>query len=108
MRTPQSLIRPFLKMFLASALLHPPGAVAAPRPLVYSHVQSYAYVTAAPVSRYVNVNVHLRNLGGIATACVVKAGGKSRITGLSAYGEAEVDFDGITNFSSYTVDCRVI
>lgn len=73
----------------------------------YPHIQSSADVSSSAVSHFVTVRVHLRNIGGIATACVVKAGGQKRITGLSANGEADVTFDALSSYKSYTVDCRV-
>jgi len=60
--------------------------------LPYSHVRSTAEVSTSPISRFVTVGVHLRNLGDIATACVVKAIGQKRKTDISAQGEAEVTF----------------
>jgi hypothetical protein len=71
----------------------------------YLHVQSTAEVVSSPVSKYVTVKVHLRNIGDTAAACVVKAGGKRRETGVSIGGEAEVTFDALSNYKSYTVTC---
>lgn len=73
----------------------------------YTQVLSKADVTSSPVSKFVTVTVHLRNMGGIATACVVKAGGQSRVTGMSIAGEADVTFDALANYKSYTVACVV-
>jgi hypothetical protein len=71
----------------------------------YSHVQATADVSTSPVSRFVTVRIHLRNLGDIATACVVKASGQKRSTGLSIGGEADVTFDALSSYKGYTVVC---
>lgn len=73
----------------------------------YPHVQATATVSTSPVSRYVTLTVHLRNIGGIATACVVKASGQQRVTGLSAEGTADVTFAALKNYHGYTVHCEV-
>jgi len=73
----------------------------------YHHVQATADVQTSVVSRYVSVRVHLRNIGGIATACMVEASGQRRITGLSIKGEAEVTFDALPTYKGYTVSCLV-
>jgi len=73
----------------------------------YPHVQATASVSTSPVSRYMTLTVHLRNLGGIATACVVKASGQRRVTGLSAEGEAEVSFAALRSYKGYSVACKV-
>jgi hypothetical protein len=73
----------------------------------YSHVQATADVSTSPVSRFVTVRIHLRNLGDIATACVVKASGQRRVTGISAQGEADVTFDALPSYKGYTVACSV-
>lgn len=73
----------------------------------YSHVQATAEVSTSPVSRFVAVRVHLRNLGGIATSCVVKASGQKRITGISADGVADVTFDSLSSYKGYSVACEV-
>jgi hypothetical protein len=73
----------------------------------YSHVQATADVSTSPVSRFVTVRIHLRNLGDIATACVVKASGQRRVTGISAQGEADVSFDALSSYKGYTVVCAV-
>jgi hypothetical protein len=73
----------------------------------YSHVQSTADVSTSPVSRFVTVRVHLRNLGDIAASCVVRASGQKRVTGISAQGEADVTFDALPSYRGYTVACSV-
>lgn len=73
----------------------------------YTYVQTTADVQTSAVSRYVTLTVHLRNIGGIATACVVKASGQKRVTGLSANGDAEVTFGSLRNYHGYTVTCEV-
>ncbi|GGA79517.1 hypothetical protein GCM10011507_33440 [Edaphobacter acidisoli] len=73
----------------------------------YPHVQTTGTVAASPISRYVTLTVHLRNIGGIATACVVKASGQKRVTGISADGEAEVTFAALKDYHGYTVHCEV-
>lgn len=47
---------------------------------VYTHAQTTATISASAISRYVTLTVQLRNIGGIATACVVKASGQKRVT----------------------------
>lgn len=73
----------------------------------YQHVQSTAEVSTSPVSRFVTVHVHLRNLGVLATSCVVKASGQTRVTGISAEGEADVSFDALRSYKGYSVACSV-
>jgi len=73
----------------------------------YPHVQATASVSTSPISRYVTLTVHLRNIGGIATACVVKASRQKRVTGLSADGEAEVTFAALRDYKGYSVVCKV-
>jgi hypothetical protein len=73
----------------------------------YSHVQATADVSTSPVSRFVTVRIHLRNLGGMATACVVEAAGQKRVTGISAQGVADVTFDALSSYKGYTVTCSV-
>ena len=73
----------------------------------YPHVQSTPLVSAAPGSRFVSLTVQLRNIGGIATACIVKASGQKRRTGISANGTAEVTFDALAHYNGYTVTCNV-
>lgn len=77
-------------------------AIAAP----YPHVQATAAVSTSPVSRFVTLTVHLRNIGGIAASCVVKSGSQKRLTGISAAGEADVTFDSLPNYKGYTVSCK--
>lgn len=92
------------KMFCILAVL----ALAAPGFAVpYSHVQATADVSTSQVSRFVTVRIHLRNLGDIATACIVKAGGQRRVTGISAHGEADVTFDALSSYKGYSVACSV-
>lgn len=73
----------------------------------YQHVQAVALVSTSPVSRFVTLKISLRNIGGIATSCVVKAGSQKRITGLSANGDAEVIFDALLGYKGYTVTCQI-
>lgn len=73
----------------------------------YSHVLTTAFISSSPVSRFVTVHVHLRNIGGIATACVVRASGQKRVTGISIDGEADVTFDALASYKGYTVTCEV-
>lgn len=73
----------------------------------YAHVQSTANVYTSPNSRFVTLRVHLRNIGGVATACVVRSSGQHRVTGLSAGGDAEVVFDALKNYKGYSVACQV-
>lgn len=88
-------------LLLGVALGHAVAAVP------YAHVQATANVSAAPHSRFVTLTVHLRNVGGIATACTVRASGQQRVTGLSAQGDAEVTFDSLREYRGYTVVCQV-
>ena len=37
--------------------------------------------------------IHLHNTGDIATSCIVKAGGRKQITGVSGNGDATVSFE---------------
>lgn len=90
-------------LFVASCAGGGPVAFAMP----YQHVQSVAAVTTSPVSHFVTVTVSLRNIGGIATSCLVKASGQKRITGLSANGTAEVTFDALGYYKGYTVECQI-
>jgi hypothetical protein len=92
---------------MRKALLVLALAVPAIAAVPYAHVQSTAEVTTSPVSRFVSVHVHLRNFGGIATSCVVKAGGQRRVTGISVQGEADVSFDALASYKGYTVACSV-
>jgi hypothetical protein len=73
----------------------------------YNHVQVTDKVSASPVSRFVTLTVHLRNIGDTAAACVVKAGRQTRKTGISIDGEAEVTFDALPSYKGYTVACEV-
>lgn len=72
---------------------------------IYSHVQATAAVSTSPVSRFVSVTVHLRNIGDTATSCIVKASGQQRLTGLSIGGEADVTFDSLRSYKGYSVAC---
>lgn len=72
----------------------------------YPHVQAdAAFSDPAPGAKSVSVRIHLHNTGDLAASCTVKLGGQSKITGVSASGEAVVFFDGVRNYKGYTLDC---
>lgn len=74
----------------------------------YLHVQAKAiFSDPAPGGRSISVRVHLHNTGDLAASCKVKLGGQTKVTGVSAGGEADVDFDGVRDYKSYSLTCKV-
>ena len=74
----------------------------------YPHVQATALFTIEPPGvKTISVQVRLHDTGGMASSCVVTAGGQKKVTGVSANGDATVWFDKLTNYKGYTVACSV-
>jgi len=73
----------------------------------YPHVQaSAAFSDPTPGAKSVSVRIHLHNTGDMAASCTVKLGGQTKITGVSASGDAYVFFDGVRAYKGYTLACQ--
>lgn len=92
----------------AAALLIVIAALCLPALAVpYTSIESKCEISTSNVSHFSTVTIRIWNIGGIATSCVVKAGGQKRVTGVSINGVADVTFDALTSYKGYTVTCSV-
>lgn len=73
----------------------------------YPHVQANATFSDLAPGGSIAVRVHLHNTGDLAASCTIKLGGQTKRTGVSAGGEADVDFGDVRHFNGYTLACSV-
>jgi hypothetical protein len=80
---------------------------AAAAPVPYPYVYSSVDVISSVGGRSILVDVRLHNSGPLGASCKVKVDGQSKVTGVSASGDAEVTFTDIGRYKGVTVNCVV-